>query len=94
MRTHRVRASAIPQVRAALKARQITLYRADELAKLPASEQEIAVAQRVNRSLLRTEGQAIAAAVIRKVLKRGSKVDLGEIASAIHDAIALATPLT
>jgi hypothetical protein len=89
MREARVHTKAIPELRAALKARQVTLYRAGEIAKLPASQQEIAVAQWVSRSLLRTRGQAVAARVIRKAL-RSSKVDLSEIASAIRDAIALA----
>jgi hypothetical protein len=89
MREARVRTKAIPELQAALEANQISLYRAGELTKLPPGQQEIALAQWVSRSLCRTEGQAIAAQVIRKAL-RSSKVDLGEIASAIRDAIALA----
>jgi hypothetical protein len=90
MREARVRTKAIPKLQAALKAGQITLYRGGELAKLPPDQQEIAVAQWVNRSMMRTRGQEIAIAVIRKKLKRRSKVDLDEIASAIRTAIAIA----
>ena len=89
MRTRRVRASAIPQVRAALKARQITPYRADEISKLSKSEQEIVLTQWTNRALMRRDGSRLAAKVIRQAL-RSSKVDLGDIASAIRHAIALA----
>ena len=45
MREAWFRARAIPELQAALKARQITLYRAGEIAKLPVGQQEIAVAQ-------------------------------------------------
>jgi hypothetical protein len=91
MREARIRARAIPQLQTALEANEITLYRAGEIAKLPANQQEIALAQWVSRSLLRTRGQAIAATVIREELSRedsrGSKVDLDRVASAICDAI-------
>jgi hypothetical protein len=87
MREGRVQ-RAIPELQVALAAHQITLYRGAELAKLPPGQQEIALAQWVNRSLCRTEGQRIAATVIRKELKRRSKkVDLDRVASAIRDAI-------
>jgi hypothetical protein len=87
MREARIRASGSPQLQAALAAGEITLYRAGEIARLPAREQKIALAQWVSRSLLRTQGQAIAARVIREAL-RSSKVDLSVIVSAIRDAIA------
>jgi D-serine deaminase-like pyridoxal phosphate-dependent protein len=92
MREARVAQRAIPQLQAALEANEITLYRAGEIAKLPAGQQEIAVAQWVTRSLLQTQGQAIAAAVIREELTRrralcGAKVDLDRVASAIKKAI-------
>jgi hypothetical protein len=84
----RLSLSPHPQL-SVIEAGQVTTYRAGELAKLHPDQQEIAVAQWVSRSRLRTQGQAIEAAVIRGAL-RSSKVDLGEIASAIRDAIALA----
>jgi hypothetical protein len=86
MREARMRTSGIPELRAALAADQITRYRAGEIAKLPADQQQIALAQWVSRSLLRTRGQAIAARVIREAL-RSSKVDLDRVASAIKRAL-------
>jgi hypothetical protein len=87
MREAWVQTRAIPELQAALKMNRITLYRAGEIAKLPAGQQEIVLAQWTNRSLCRSQGQEIAAAVIRKELKRTSKVDLDRVASAIRDAI-------
>jgi hypothetical protein len=91
MRHARVLTRAIPQLRVALEAGEITLYRAGEIAKLPADQQEIAVAQWTARSRLRTQGQAIAARAIREELSRenarGSKVDLNRVASVIKSAI-------
>jgi hypothetical protein len=87
MREARVQARAIPELQAALKMNQITLYRAGEIAKLPAGQQEIAMAQWTSRSLCRSQGQEIAAAVIREELSRKSKVDLNRVAAAIRDAI-------
>jgi hypothetical protein len=87
MRESRIRTRAIAQLRAALEANEITLYRAGEIAKLPVHQQEIAVAQWVSRSLLRTQGHAIAAGVIRGALSHASRVDLNQVASAIRDAI-------
>jgi hypothetical protein len=89
MRQTRIRASGSPQLRAAFEAGEITLYRAGEIAKLPAAQQKAVLAQWTNRSLCRIQGQAVAAAVIRKALRR-SKVDLAEIASSIRTAIAIA----
>jgi hypothetical protein len=91
MRTRRVRAAASPAVRAALKAGQITLYRAGEISKLPADQQETVLAQWADRSLCRSQGHAIAAEVIRGELTRCAKVDLARIAAAIRDAIGHAT---
>jgi hypothetical protein len=90
MRQARIRQRAIPQLQTALEANEITLYRAGEIAKLPLHQQEIAVAQWRTRSLLRMQGQAIAATVIREELTRGScnsKIDLALVASAIKRAI-------
>jgi hypothetical protein len=87
MRIRRVQAAASPEVRAALASGQISLYRAGEISKVSAREQEAALAQWTDRSLVRSQGQAIAAQVIRKELKRRSKVDLARIAAAIRDAI-------
>jgi hypothetical protein len=94
MRESRVFARAIPQLQAALEAGEISLYRAGEIAKLPADRQETVVAQWRDRSLLRIEGHAIAAEVIREELTRrrrralcGAKVDLDRVASAIKKAI-------
>jgi hypothetical protein len=84
MREARMRTRGIPQLQAALKAGQITLYRAGEIAKLSADQQETAVAQWASRSMMRSEGQAIAAQVIRRELERRSKVDLGRVAKAIR----------
>jgi hypothetical protein len=91
MRENRIRTSGSPQLRAAFAAGEITCYRAGELAKLPPDQQKIVLTQWTNRSLCRTQGQAIAATVIREELcrehSRGSKVDLDRIASAIKRAI-------
>jgi hypothetical protein len=89
MRIRRVRAAASPEVRAALASGQISLYRADEISKLPRDQQQTVVAQWTDRSLCRSQGQAIAARVIREALRRRAKVDLDKIAAAIRDAIAL-----
>jgi hypothetical protein len=87
MRIRRVRAAASPEVRAALASGQITLYRADEISKLPPGQQQIALVQWADRSLCRTEGQRLAASVIREALRRRAKVDLDQIAAAIRTAI-------
>lgn len=87
MRIRRVQAAASPEVRAALASGQISLYRAGEISLLPSAQQEIALAQWASRSLCRTEGQAVAAQVIRKALCQESRVDLGEISAAIRAAI-------
>jgi hypothetical protein len=91
MRQARIVASGSPQLQTALEANQITPYRAGEIAKLPSDQQEIALAQWVSRSRLRTRGHTIAATVIREELcrkhSRGSKVDLDRVVSAIKRAI-------
>jgi hypothetical protein len=87
MRIRRIQAAASPEVRAALKARQITLYRAGEIARLPADQREAALAQWADLSRCRTEGQSIAARVIRRDLRRYARVDLDRIASAIRDTL-------
>jgi hypothetical protein len=92
MRTRRVRASASPEVRAALASGQITLYRADEISKLSANEQEAVLAQWASRSMMRTRGHAIAARVIRRELTRRSRVDLARIAATIRAAVARRCP--
>jgi hypothetical protein len=89
MREARIRARAIPELQAALEANQVTLYRAGEIAKLPASQQAAVTVQWTTRAIRQTEGQTIASRVIREAL-RSSRVDLSEIASAIRAAIALA----
>jgi hypothetical protein len=88
MRARRVHQHGSPALRAAVEAGLVPAYRASEISRLPASQQEISVARWVNRSLLRTRGQAVAAGVIKRAL-RSSKVDLSEISSAIRAAIAL-----
>jgi hypothetical protein len=93
MRERRIRSTATPELRAAVEAGEITLYRGSTIALLPANQQRLALAQWAARSRCRTEGQAVAAQVIRQELQRGSKVDLSRVASAIRDVIALATPL-
>ena len=89
MRERRIRSTAIPELRVALEAGLVTTYRAGEIAKLSADQQTAVLAQWTNRSLCRTRGQEIAAQVIRMALRRRSRVDLGEIASAIRAAIEL-----
>jgi hypothetical protein len=86
-RGERVRARAIPQLRDALAAGDISLYRAGEISKLPAEQQECAVAQWRERSLLRSEGQRIAADTIREVLQAPRSIDLDEVSAAISEAI-------
>jgi hypothetical protein len=85
MREARVQAKAIPQLQAALEANEITLYRAGEIAKLSANQQEIAVAQWSDRTLCRRQGQTIAAKVIRQTL--GTSISLQELSVMIRDAI-------
>jgi hypothetical protein len=91
MRESRVLARAIPQLHVALAAGEITLYRASEIARLSPQQQEIAVAQWVNRSLLRTEGQAIATEVIRGFLHdsadKENSISLAVLSATIRDAI-------
>jgi hypothetical protein len=96
MRSERVLRRGSPALKAALEEGEVTLYRAGEIAKLPAAQQEIALTQWVNRFLLRTRGQAIAARAIRKELTRGGREqgrdgarapDLDRIAAAIKCAI-------
>jgi hypothetical protein len=97
MRQARILKRGIPQLRTALQEGEITLYRAGEIAKLPPDRQEIALTQWVNRFLLRTRGQAIAARAIREELKTpggreegtdGARApDLDRVAAAIKRAI-------
>jgi hypothetical protein len=87
MRERRLHQHGSGALQAAVEAGLITTYRAGEIAKLPVNQQEIAVTQWASRSLCRIEGQAIAAQVIRRELKRRSKVNLDRVASAICDAI-------
>ena len=100
MRQARILKRGIPQLRTALEEGTITLYRAGEIAKLPAAGQEVAVTQWVNRFLLRTSGQTIAARAIREELirsssgreegadgARGRAIDLDRVAAAIKNAI-------
>jgi hypothetical protein len=94
MRTRRLHLQGSPQLQAAVATGLITAYRAGEIAKLPIREQEIAVIQWSNRSLRRTEGQAIATAVIREELIRSdSKIDLDRVVTAIKRAITNSTLL-
>jgi hypothetical protein len=86
MRTRRI-ASSIPQLQAAVEAGLVTTYRAGELAKLSPAQQKTVLTQWVNRGLMRAQGQAIAARVIRGALRRRAKVDLDKIAAAIRTAI-------
>jgi hypothetical protein len=87
MRLARVKKRAIPPLRMALEGGDITLYRAAEIARLPAREQAAAVAQWTVRFLRRTEGQRIAATVIREELAN-PEIDLDGILSAIREAVA------
>jgi hypothetical protein len=86
MRTRRI-ASAIPQLQAAVEAGLVSVYRAGEISRLPVHEQETVVNQWTNRALMRRDGSRLAAKVIRRELKRRSKVDLSKIAAAIRTAI-------
>jgi len=88
MRRRRLEQHGSPALQAAVASGHLTIYRAGEIAKLPAREQEIALAQWTERSLRRTQGHAIAAAVIRREL-RNSKVDLDWVLSAIRVAVAV-----
>ncbi len=91
MRARRLHQHGSLTLQAAVKNGLITVYRAGEIAKLPASEQEIATVQWTNRALRRARGQAIAAKVIRAELTRassaGSKINLDRVLSAIRSAI-------
>jgi hypothetical protein len=102
MRQARILERGIPQLRTALQEGTITLYRAGEIAKLPPDRQEVALTQWVNRFLLRTQGQAIAARAIREELTRGGTeqggdgararaIDLDRVAAAIKNAIIAGT---
>jgi hypothetical protein len=86
-RSARIRKQAIPQLQAALEKEEISLYRGGEIARLPRHEQEIAVAQWVDRTRHRTQGQAIAAATIREVLQATCSINLDEVSAAIIEAI-------
>jgi hypothetical protein len=88
MRKRRLYQHGCPELRAAVEVGLISVYRAGEIAKLPATQQEAVVEQWTNRTLCRTEGAKIAAAVIRQELCRRSTGDLARIAAAIRDAIA------
>jgi hypothetical protein len=100
MRTERVLRHGSPALKAALQEGEITLYRAGEIAKLPVAQQEIALTQWINRFLLRTRGQAIAARAIHEELTRGGggteqeadgararAIDVDRVAAAIKNAI-------
>jgi hypothetical protein len=75
MRARRLQEQGGPALQAAVEAKLVSAYRAGEIAKLPAREQELAVLQWANRSLRRVRGHVIAADVIRKKL-RNPKIDL------------------
>jgi hypothetical protein len=92
MREAQIRARAIPELRIALEAREITLYRGGEIARLPADRQGSVLAQWVNRFRSRNEGQTIAVRVIREELSRRSEVDLARVASAIKNAVSQLVP--
>jgi len=87
MRTRRLAQHGSPALQAAVAAGLISVFRAGEIAKLHASEQELAVAQWSNRSLYRSQGQRIAANVIRQELGK-PKVNLNCTLSLIREAIA------
>jgi hypothetical protein len=88
MRRARVYRQGIPQLCAALEAGEITLYRAGEISKMTPAAQAKSLGQWRARSVMRTHGQAIAAAAIRKALTRDSqKIDLDRVTSAIKRAI-------
>jgi hypothetical protein len=89
MRARRLRRQGIVELREAVAAGLVTTYRAGEIAKLPANEQEIAVAQWASRSRLRNEGQAIAATAIGGFLKGSTDkpINLDHLSEAIRDTI-------
>jgi hypothetical protein len=91
MRTERLFRHGSPALQAAFAQGTISLYRAGEIAKLPANQQELVVAQWTARSLIRTEGQRIATTVIRGFLNgSGSQkkpISLAVLSSAIRDTI-------
>ena len=88
MREARLLRQGSPALKTAFAEGLLSLYRAGEIAKLPLDQQAAVTVQWTMRTLRQKEGQAIATQVIREALRR-SPMDLDEIASAIHDAIAL-----
>jgi hypothetical protein len=89
MRARRIGASAIPEVRAAIEEGLLTIYRAGEIARLPADQQAVALTQWAARSEYRTQGQSIAAKAIRAYLRGHARVDLDRVAAAIRAAVAM-----
>jgi hypothetical protein len=87
MRARQLARDGSPALQTAVKAGLITAYRGGEISRLPLREQEMAVEQWTNRSLARTQGQAIAVKVIRGFLTGGPSISLDELATAIRDAI-------
>jgi hypothetical protein len=70
-----------------LEAGEISLYRGAEISRLPPWQQECAVTQWGERSLVRVQGQALAARVIHGLLKGAGSINLDEVSAAITEAI-------
>jgi hypothetical protein len=84
-------AKGIPELQTAVAAGLVTAYRGGEIAKLAPDQQQVAVAQWSSRTLLRTEGQRVAARAIKQQLRKYARVNLKRIAAAIRDAIKAGT---
>jgi hypothetical protein len=78
----------IPELTTALEAGLLTEYRAGEIARLadPLAQQS-ALKIWTERSLVRTQAQASAAAALRGYLANSSRVDLSEVCSIIRAAV-------
>jgi hypothetical protein len=91
IRTERLFRHGSPALKAAFDQGTISLYRCGEISRLPIDEQELAIIQWANRSLVRSRGQMVAAEAIREELTResstGSKIDFNRVLSAIRAAI-------
>jgi hypothetical protein len=83
----RVYTHGIPELATALEAGLLTEYRAGEIARLadPLAQQS-ALKIWTERSLVRTQTQASAAAALRGYLANSSRVDLSEACSVIRAA--------
>jgi hypothetical protein len=88
MRYRRVYTNGMPELKDALERKLITLYRADQILRLPTyREQRIALKAWTARTLEHREGQAIAARALRRYLSQSSAVDLYQACSLICEAV-------